>query len=54
VILADQRTAPLPVTTTRFFGAVPWFEPSQFAGARDVALARAPSRILLGAHPKPA
>jgi hypothetical protein len=52
VILADQRTAPLPVTTTRFFGAVPWLEPSQFSGARSVALARAPSRILLGAHPK--
>ena len=54
VVMVDQRTAPLPVTTTRFFGAVPWLEPSQFAGARSVALARAPSRILLGAHPKSA
>jgi hypothetical protein len=50
-LLADGRTTPLPVTPAPLIGPVPYFD-SAVAGARTVLLARAPSRILLGAHPK--
>jgi hypothetical protein len=51
-LMADGRTAPLPVTTAPFLGPVPYFEPAVLAGARTVLLSHIPSRILLGAHPK--
>ncbi|HEY1750044.1 MAG TPA: hypothetical protein VGG29_02205 [Caulobacteraceae bacterium] len=54
VVLADGRAAPLPVTTAPVVGPVPYFEPASAAGARAVVLARAPSRVLLGGHPRKA
>jgi hypothetical protein len=54
VLLADGRAAPLPVTTAPVVGPVPYFEPASAAGARAVVLARMPSRVLLGGHPKKA
>jgi len=51
-LLADGRTTPLPVTPAPFIGPVPYFDSAAAAGARTVLLARTPSRILLGAHPK--
>jgi len=53
-LLADGRAAPLPVYASPFAGPVAYFEPASAAGARAVLLARAPSRIILGAHPKTA
>jgi hypothetical protein len=51
-VLPDGRTAPLPVFPAPLIGPVPYFEPASAAAVRTVVLARAPSRILLGAHPK--
>jgi hypothetical protein len=53
-LMADGRAAPLPVFAAPILGPVPYFETSKFVGAKTVVLARAPSRILLGGHPKPA
>ena len=53
-LLADGHAAPLPVYASPFAGPVAYFEPARAVGARAVLLARAPSRIILGAHPKTA
>jgi hypothetical protein len=52
VIMGDGRAAALPVVAVPAIGPVPYIEPSVLAGARTVILAKAPSRILLGGHPK--
>lgn len=51
-VLVDGRTAGLPVYAAPLIGPVPYIEPAAIAGAKTVVLARAPSRILLGGHPK--
>lgn len=51
-VFAGGRAAPLPVTVNQIAGKVPYFEPASSAGARDVVLAKAPSRMLIGPHPK--
>jgi hypothetical protein len=51
-LMADGRSAPLPVFPAPAIGPVPYFDAAASAGARAVLLTRAPSRILLGAHPK--
>jgi hypothetical protein len=51
-LMADGRTATLPAFTFPAVGAVSYIEPSALIGARTVVLARAPSRILLGGHPR--
>jgi hypothetical protein len=51
-VMGDGRVTALPVVSVPNLGPVPYIEPSTIAGARTVQLARAPSRILLGAHPK--
>jgi hypothetical protein len=51
-LFADGRQTPLPVFTAPIVGPVPFFEPARAAGAKAVLLARAPSRVLLGGHPK--
>jgi hypothetical protein len=53
-LLSDGRTTPLPVFTAPIFGPIPYFEPGKAVGAKAVLLTRAPSRILLGGHPKSA
>ncbi len=50
--LDGGHAAPLPIDNNRFWGAAPYYEPGLLAGARSITLARAPSRILLGQHPK--
>jgi hypothetical protein len=52
VVMGDGRATALPVVAVPNLGPVPYIEPSALVGARTVQLARAPSRILLGAHPK--
>jgi len=51
-LLADGRATPLPVFTAPIFGPIAYFEPAKAIGAKAVLLTRAPSRILLGGHPK--
>jgi len=51
-LLSDGRTTPLPVFTAPIFGPIAYFEPAKAVGAKAVLLTRAPSRILLGGHPK--
>jgi hypothetical protein len=51
-LLDNGHAQPLPTTTNRFYGLLPYFEPASLAGARTLALARAPSRILMSEHPK--
>jgi hypothetical protein len=53
-VFTDGHQAPLPVFTAPVIGPVPFFEPAKAAGAKAVVLAKAPSRILLGGHPKTA
>jgi hypothetical protein len=53
-LLGDGRTTPLPVFTAPIFGQIAYFEPAKAVGAKAVLLTRAPSRILLGGHPKAA
>lgn len=53
-IFAGGRAARLPIAPIPVIGPVPYFEPQTLAGATSVVLARPPSRILLGAHPKQA
>jgi hypothetical protein len=53
-LMGDGRTTPLPVFTAPIFGPIAYFEPGKAIGAKAVLLTRAPSRILLGGHPKPA
>jgi hypothetical protein len=51
-VLADGRESPLPMFNVPNFGPTAFFEPEKTAGARAVVFAKAPSRILLGGHPK--
>jgi hypothetical protein len=51
-VLADGKETPLPVVNAPNFGPIAFFEPAKTAGARAVVFAKAPSRILLGGHPK--
>ena len=53
-LMANGRSTPLPIFPTPIFGPVPYFETTTLVGARTLVLARAPSRIVLGPHPKPA
>jgi hypothetical protein len=53
IVFADGRTAPLPITWQyKTLGAVPYFRSTTSPGARAVALARPPSRLLLSTPPK--
>jgi hypothetical protein len=54
VVFAGGRAAPLPSTPAPNIGPILYFEPAAWPGAQMVVLARAPSRILLGGHPKKA
>jgi len=51
-LMGDGRTTPLPVFAAPIYGPVAYFEPAKAIGAKAVLLTRAPSRILLGGHPK--
>jgi hypothetical protein len=51
-LMSDGRSTPLPVFTAPIFGPIAYFEPGKAVGAKAVLLTRAPSRILLGGHPK--
>jgi prepilin-type processing-associated H-X9-DG protein len=51
-LFADGHQAALPVYASPIIGSVAFFEPAKAAGAKAVVFAKAPSRILLGAHPK--
>ncbi|HXQ16706.1 MAG TPA: hypothetical protein VN814_18995 [Caulobacteraceae bacterium] len=53
-LLGNGRAIVLPVYSAPIFGQVPYIEPGTLAGAKTVMLARAPSRIVLGGHPKTA
>ena len=53
-LMADGRTAALPAFSWPALGAVSYIEPATLTGARTVVFARAPSRIVLGGHPKKA
>ena len=50
--LANGQESPLPVFNAPAFGPVAFFEPAKTAGAKAVVFAKAPSRVLLGGHPK--
>jgi hypothetical protein len=52
VVMANGRTAPLPVVAVPNVGPVPYIEPASLAGAKAVVFGKAPSRIILGGHPK--
>jgi hypothetical protein len=52
-VSADGHAAPLP-TFTSPVGPLLYFEPAAAPGAKTVTFAKAPSRILLGGHPKKA
>jgi hypothetical protein len=52
--LANGTESPLPVVNAPNFGPVAFFEPAKTAGAKAVVFAKAPSRVLLGGHPKSA
>ena len=49
--LADGRESPLPVFTVPSMGQIAYFEPAKVA-AKAVVFAKAPSRVLLGGHPR--
>lgn len=51
-VLAGGREAPLPMFNAPLVGPIAYFEPARTAGATAVVFAKAPSRILLGGHPK--
>jgi hypothetical protein len=51
-IMADGRSAALPAFMYPSVGRVAYIEPATLAGARAVVFAKAPSRIVLGSHPK--
>lgn len=51
-VLADGRESPLPVVSVPSVGPIAYFEPAKTAGAKAVVFAKAPSRVLLGGHPK--
>jgi hypothetical protein len=51
-LLDNGRSQTLPFTNNRFYGPLPYFEPGSLPGARTIALAHAPSRILMNGHPK--
>lgn len=53
-LMADGHVMPLPVFAAPAVGPVPYLEPAALVGARSVVFTKAPSRILLGAHPKKA
>jgi hypothetical protein len=53
MVFADGRTAPLPITHQfKSLGAAPYFRSTTSPGARSVALAKAPSRLLLSTPPQ--
>ena len=52
VVMADGRAAPLPVIAVPSIGPVPYIEPASLAGAKAVVFVKAPSRMILGGHPK--
>jgi hypothetical protein len=53
IVFADGRTAPLPITRQfKSLGPAPYFRSTTSPGARMVALAKAPSRLLLSISPK--
>jgi hypothetical protein len=51
-VTAGGQSAALASFPVPTIGPVPYFIPARLAGAQTVVLARAPSRILLGARPK--
>jgi len=51
-VFAGGRTAPLPITVSHYLGATPYFVPASGPGAHELVLARPPSRMLIGTHPK--
>lgn len=53
IVFADGRTAALPITHQfKSLGPVPYFRSTTSPGARAVALAKPPSRLLLSISPK--
>jgi hypothetical protein len=53
VVFADGHAQPLPVSRQyRALGPVPYYRSTTEPGARSVALARVPSRLLISAPPK--
>jgi hypothetical protein len=53
-LMSDGRAVALPMYAAPIIGQVPYIEPGLLIGAKTVAMARAPSRIVLGGHPKTA
>ena len=53
-MMSDGHMVALPVFAAPIIGQVPYIEPGVLAGAKMVMLVRAPSRIVLGGHPKKA
>ncbi len=51
-IFAGGRATPLPININRVTGPTPYFVPGAVPGVQQVVLARAPSRMLIGPHPK--
>jgi hypothetical protein len=51
-VLADGRESPLPVVNAPTIGPIAYFEPAKTTGAKAVVFAKAPSRVLIGGHPK--
>lgn len=51
-VLDDGRAVPLPVVTTRPFAGTPYFDATAAPEARTIALARPPSRAVLGGRPR--
>ncbi|HWF78840.1 MAG TPA: hypothetical protein VN694_16870 [Caulobacteraceae bacterium] len=51
-VLADGRESPLPVVNVPTIGPIAYFEPAKTVGAKAVVFAKAPSRVLIGGHPK--
>lgn len=52
VVFADGHATPLPITQNRYLPGAPYFDTSQSKGAHSVVLAKQPSRLLLGGHPR--
>ena len=51
-VLADGHSIGLPASAKGFFIGQPYFDAEAMGSAKTLALARAPSRIPLGAHPR--
>jgi hypothetical protein len=54
VLMGDGRATALPIYPAPTVGPVLYIEPALLAGAKTIVLAKAPSRIVLGGHPKKA